>query len=138
MTKLLSAISSPNLHVPQYNFKTRNKVYRIYEQISYNRKDLLDKLNSTLYISCVLSGIENEGDPRNLLLVYDLLHFLLLNFCQASQSSEDLEPFIEDIFDKTSCYFPINFDPPKDDKFKITPEILKAKLKACFLASEHP
>jgi DNA repair/transcription protein MET18/MMS19 len=49
-----------------------------------------------------------------------------------------MEPFIEDIFDKISCYFPINFTPPKDDKFKITPIMLKSKLKSCFLASEHP
>ena len=45
---------------------------------------------------------------------------------------------MEDIFDKISCYFPINFTPPKDDKFKITPLMLKQKLKSCFLASEHP
>ena len=36
-----------------------------------------------------------------------------------------------------SCYFPINFTPPKDDKFKITPETLKLKLKSTFLASDH-
>ena len=36
-----------------------------------------------------------------------------------------------------SCYFPINFTPPKDDKFKITPETLKQKLKQTFLASDH-
>jgi hypothetical protein len=78
---MLTAISSPNLHVPQYNFKTRNRAYQIYEQISCNRKDFLDKLDQTLFISCVLSAIENEGDPRNLLLVFDLIHFLLLNYC---------------------------------------------------------
>ena len=52
--------------------------------------------------------------------------------------SEDIDPFVEDIFDKVSCYFPINFTPPKDDKFKITPEALKSKLRDCFLASNHP
>jgi len=45
--------------------------------------------------------------------------------------------FIEDIFEKVSCYFPINFNPPKNDKFKVTPEQLKAKLKECFGASNH-
>mmetsp|Transcript_5854 Transcript_5854/g.9419 ORF Transcript_5854/g.9419 Transcript_5854/m.9419 type:complete len:108 (+) Transcript_5854:828-1151(+) len=45
---------------------------------------------------------------------------------------------MEDIFDQISCYFPINFNPPKDDKFKITRHDLKAKLKSCFLATEHP
>ena len=135
MTKLLTAISSPNLHLPQYNFKTRNSVYKIYTSISIN-KDLLSKLDSTLLISCILSAIESEGDPRNLILVFDLLHFILLNYCQPPQVTEQIEPFLEDIFDKASCYFPINFQPPKDDKFKITPELLKSKLKQCFLATE--
>lgn len=30
VTKILTQISSPNLHVPQYNFRTRNLVYKIY------------------------------------------------------------------------------------------------------------
>ena len=53
-------------------------------------------------------------------------------------NADQLELTLQDIFDKVSCYFPINFTPPKDDKFKITPLMLKSKLKACFLASEHP
>ena len=46
-----------------------------------------------------------------------------------------IRPFIDEIFDKISCYFPINFVPPKNDKFNITPEILKEKLNRNFLAS---
>jgi hypothetical protein len=34
-------------------------------------------------------------------------------------------------------YFPINFKPPKDDQFKITPQQLKQSLNACFLATDH-
>lgn len=89
VTKLLTSISSPNLHVPQYNFKTRNAVYKIYEMISLNKSDLLEKLDPGLYVSCILSAVEGEGDPRNLLVVYDLLHFILLNFCQ--ENSESIE-----------------------------------------------
>lgn len=65
---------------------------------------------------------------------------MLLNFCQQnskSLSSEQLELFLVDIFDKVSCYFPINFTPPKDDKFKITPSRLQQSLNHCFLATEH-
>jgi hypothetical protein len=60
-----------------------------------------------LFTSCVFSAIENEGDPRNLLLVFDLVHFILLNFYQ--ENVEDNENFVEDAFDKVSIYFPINF-----------------------------
>ena len=89
VTKLLTSISSPNLHVPQYNFKTRSAVYKIYEMMSLNRSDLLEKLDPSLYVSCILSAVDGEGDPRNLLVVYDLLHFILLNFCQ--ENSESIE-----------------------------------------------
>jgi hypothetical protein len=78
---MLTSISSPNLHVPQYNFKTRNLVYKIYELITLNKIDLLDKIDKTLFVSCVLSAIEGEGDPRNLVIVFDLLNYILLNFC---------------------------------------------------------
>ena len=107
-----------------------------------NRSKLLAKTGMPgFYISCVLAAIEGEGDPRNLMVVFDLLQFVLLNFCNSDClviANAVLEPFVEDIFDKVSCYFPINFTPPKDDKFKITPEALKVRLKNCFLACDHP
>lgn len=42
---------------------------------------------------------------------------------------------MDDLFDKISCYFPINFEPPKNDKYQIRPEHLKEKLNRCFTAS---
>ena len=46
-----------------------------------------------------------------------------------------MKPFLDEIFDRISCYFPINFEPPENDKFKITPKELKEKLARCFTAS---
>lgn len=83
--KLITSISSPNLHVPQYNFKTRSEVYKIYETISVLREDLLDKIEPTLFMSCILSSIDGESDPRNLMVVFEMMHFMLLNFCQKDQ-----------------------------------------------------
>jgi len=89
-------------------------------------------------MSCVLSSVDGESDPRNLLVVFDLLNFMLITFCQQNSTIEQdsLQPHLLDIFDKLSCYFPINFKPPKDDRFKITPEELQLKLKNCFLACD--
>lgn len=139
VTKLLTSVSSPNLHVPSYNYKTRSLVYQIYEQFTLERQHLLAKVDDCLYISCVMSAVEGEGDPRNLLYVFELQAFILQSYCQASSKIEEnqLEMFIEDIFEKVSCYFPINFTPPKNDVFKISPAQLKEGLKACFLASGH-
>ena len=85
-----------------------------------------------------MSGIDEEKDPRNLLLTYDLLYMILRQY--ASNTSDlkainTIKPFIDEIFDKISCYFPINFVPPKNDKHLITPAILKHKLARCFLGS---
>ena len=80
-----------------------------------NQETFLNKVDPTQYISAVLSGIQEEKDPRNLIITYDLIYFIMRTFGQ--QKTNLIEPFIEDVFDKISCYFPINFEPPKNDKF---------------------
>jgi hypothetical protein len=70
-------------------------------------------------MSCILSSIDGEGDPRNLVVIFDLISFILVKYC--AKNSEINNQFVVDIFDKISQYFPINFKPPKDDRFKITP-----------------
>ena len=131
--------SSPVLHVPAYNFKTRNVVFKIYQSFLLNRDLILSQLdNQSTYISSVLGGIDEEKDPRNLLITYDLLYFMLREYASSMNdrgSIEMIKPFIDEIFDKISCYFPINFVPPKNDRYQITPEVLKDKLARCFLAS---
>ena len=90
--------------------------------MTVHKSEILSQLDPTLFISCVLSAVDREGDPRNLMVMFDLFHFMLLNYCQRESKIIDpdqLEMFLEDIFDKLSCYFPIEFTPPKDDKFKI-------------------
>ena len=49
-------------------------------------------------------------------------------------SKEAYEGYLEDVFDRVTVYFPINFSPPKNDKFQIQPETLRGKLKQCLLA----
>lgn len=80
VTQLMTANSSPHLHVPQYNFKTREAAYKIFETVSVN-KALAEKVEPSLFMSCVLSSIEGEADPRNLVTVFELINFMLLNFC---------------------------------------------------------
>jgi DNA repair/transcription protein MET18/MMS19 len=127
------------LHVPAYNFNTRNVVFKIYQSFLLNRDTILSQLdNPATYISAVLGGIDEEKDPRNLLITYDLLYFMLREFASNLENKAQIElikPFIDEIFDKISCYFPINFVPPINDKYQITPDILKEKLARCFLAS---
>jgi DNA repair/transcription protein MET18/MMS19 len=88
------------------------------------------------YISAVLTAVEGESDPRSLVIAFDLLKYLLQAYLTKSNcgSQEVYEGYLEDVFDRVTCYFPINFNPPKDDKFKVTSVELKSKLKECFLS----
>lgn len=135
---ILKNCSSPTLHVPAYNQKTRHAVLKIYQAFVLNKDLLLSKVDSSAFIYAVLSGIENEKDPRNLVLSYDLIYLILRIYANNPDDINQtsiIKPFLEDIFDKISCYFPINFVPPKNDKYQITPQLLKEKLNKCFLAS---
>ena len=89
----------------------------------------------------MLSAIEGEKDPRNLLICFDLVHFMLLTYMTPSShlcketAKEVFEQLLESFFDFVACYFPINFRPPKNDTHKITPERLQGLLSKCMLAT---
>ncbi|TNV84344.1 hypothetical protein FGO68_gene12695 [Halteria grandinella] len=129
---IIKYTSSPILHVPAYNFKTRNTVFQIYQQFMVNKLTQHLENQEAMFVASVLSGIDEEKDPRNLLLTYDLIYFIMK---EHGGKKSFILPFIDEIFDKISCYFPINFQPPKNDKYQITPDILKEKLARCFLSS---
>lgn len=48
----------------------------------------MDQVDPTLYISAVLSGIEEEKDPRNLMITYDLIYFILRNNAADTENKE--------------------------------------------------
>lgn len=86
-------------------------------------------------VSAVLTAIEAEKDPRNLILSFELTRLILAKLGNDEASVKTIEPFLEEIFENISCYYPIEFEPPKDDKFRITSKELKDRLNNCFVAS---
>jgi hypothetical protein len=77
---LLKGISSPTIHAPSYNHKTRNAIYRIYQAISLSPGFLSKVGHPVDFISAVLSAIENESDPRSLVISFDLMAFMLQTY----------------------------------------------------------
>ena len=74
----------------------------------------------------VLAAVDEEKDPRNLMISFDLLYFIITEYFQdgcdalGEESNELKEQLHESLFDAISCYYPINFKPPKNNTYKIT------------------
>uniref|UniRef100_A0A674I1L2 MMS19 nucleotide excision repair protein n=1 Tax=Terrapene triunguis TaxID=2587831 RepID=A0A674I1L2_9SAUR len=67
--------------------------------------------------------MDGEKDPRNLLVAFQIVRDLILE-------GYVLGPFVEELFEVTSCYFPIDFTPPPNDPHCIQREDLIVSLRA--------
>ena len=75
-----------------------------------------------------IQSMDGEKDPRNLLVCFQNIQQIVSNL--------QFEAFVEDLFEVTSCYFPIDFTPPPNDPHGISKEDLVLQLRKC-LASTH-
>ncbi|XP_032429798.1 MMS19 nucleotide excision repair protein homolog isoform X1 [Xiphophorus hellerii] len=70
-----------------------------------------------------VQSMDGERDPRNLLLAFQIARNILLR-------GYNMGKFTEELFEVTSCYFPIDFSPPPNDPHGITKEELTQALRA--------
>uniref|UniRef100_A0A673Y7J6 MMS19 nucleotide excision repair protein n=1 Tax=Salmo trutta TaxID=8032 RepID=A0A673Y7J6_SALTR len=70
-----------------------------------------------------VQSVDGERDPRNLLLAFRIAGKIV-------REGYDLGKFTEELFEVTSCYFPIDFSPPPNDPHGITQEELVLALRA--------
>eukprot|EP00743_Colponemidia_sp_Colp-15_P006061 GILK01006515.1.p1 GENE.GILK01006515.1~~GILK01006515.1.p1 ORF type:complete len:1082 (+),score=185.82 GILK01006515.1:34-3279(+) len=84
---------------------------------------------ATEFSAGVIQAVDGEKDPRNLLVSFQCVRETMLVFPESV-----LSPLYEELFDITSCYFPITFNPPANDPNKITGEDLRQGLRQCFVA----
>lgn len=78
------------------------------------------------FVYGVISAMDGERDPRNLLFLFSFLS----NFLK----TVPLGHLVEEMFDVISCYFPIDFYPSKDDPAAVTREDLANALCPCLCA----
>uniref|UniRef100_A0A8C3AZ69 MMS19 nucleotide excision repair protein n=1 Tax=Cyclopterus lumpus TaxID=8103 RepID=A0A8C3AZ69_CYCLU len=69
-----------------------------------------------------VQSMDGERDPRNLLLAFQIAKSIV-------RRGYDLGKFTEELFEVTSCYFPIDFSPPPNDPHGITREELIQMLR---------
>ncbi|KAI4493219.1 hypothetical protein M0802_009507 [Mischocyttarus mexicanus] len=104
----------------------RRNIYKIFITLLQNNFDDLKEMGIG-FVYGVISSIDGERDPRNLILLFNTLP----NFIKEYQ----LGHLTEEMFDVISCYFPIDFNPINADMISITREDLAELLAPCLYAT---
>ena len=81
------------------------------------------------FMAVFISYFDGEKDPRNLMIVFSILHVPMTEW--------DVQGSAQDLFEAVFNYFPITFKPPPDDPYGITAQDLKDRLRDCIAANSH-
>ncbi|XP_044152492.1 MMS19 nucleotide excision repair protein homolog [Bufo gargarizans] len=110
------------VHVQSLMQLDRHTVYRIITNFMNNREEELKSLGADFTFGFI-QVMDGEKDPRNLLVAFQIVQNIITK-------NYSLGPFVEELFEVTSCYFPIDFTPPSNDPHGITREDLILGLRA--------
>ncbi|KAM0786372.1 hypothetical protein ACM66B_001840 [Microbotryomycetes sp. NB124-2] len=105
---------------------SRHTVFLLLDKLLTDSRPALQRMGKE-FISGYCALAEGEKDPRNLMLSFNMVHVILLEF--------DIAQNVEDLFDITFCYFPITFTPPPDDPYGISSQDLIVALRKCLCAT---
>lgn len=95
-------------------------------------EQLMDNKNfGTLYIESYIKVASGEKDPRNLLQSFNLNRVITTKLRDFAAPN-----YAQKLFDILFSYFPITFQPPKDDVYKISNTDLKLALRNALSASD--
>ncbi|MED6256867.1 mms19 nucleotide excision repair [Ataeniobius toweri] len=111
-----------DVHVQSLMLAERACVYNMLINLMESREDELQGLGADFVFGFVQS-MDGERDPRNLLLAFQIAKNIVLR-------RYNMGKFTEELFEVTSCYFPIDFSPPPNDPHGITKEELVQSLRA--------
>lgn len=121
VVKMLQCIFA-EVHVQSMTQSDRHNVFNLFRVLLKVKLDVLKGIAADFVLGFI-QAIDGERDPRNLLVCFANSHIVLREI--------DTSLFIEDFFEVLSCYFPIDFTPPKDNQFAITKEDLVLSLRKC-------
>ncbi|KAM7371137.1 hypothetical protein PAMP_010628 [Pampus punctatissimus] len=110
-----------DIHVQSLMLGERACVYNMLINLMETREAELKGLGADFVFGFVQS-MDGERDPRNLLLAFQIAKSIV-------HQGYDLGKFTEELFEVTSCYFPIDFTPPPNDPHGITREELIQMLR---------
>ncbi|XP_067657510.1 MMS19 nucleotide excision repair protein homolog [Haliotis asinina] len=104
----------------------RHHVYVLLSNLLYKKLAELQKMEGD-FVCGYIQAMDAERDPRNLIIAFQLAQTIIKNF--------SLGVFVEEMFEVTSCYFPIDFNPSAKDPGGITRAELITALRGCLTAS---
>uniref|UniRef100_A0A8C0AF88 MMS19 nucleotide excision repair protein n=1 Tax=Bos mutus grunniens TaxID=30521 RepID=A0A8C0AF88_BOSMU len=110
------------VHVQSLPQVDRHTVYSIITNFMRAREEELKGLGADFTFGFI-QVMDGEKDPRNLLVAFHIVYDLI-------SRDYSLGPFVEELFEVTSCYFPIDFTPPPNDPHGIQREDLILSLRA--------
>ncbi|NWH60553.1 MMS19 protein, partial [Geococcyx californianus] len=110
------------VHVQSLLQLDRHTVYSIITNFMGTREEELKGLGADFTFGFI-QVMDGEKDPRNLLVAFQIVRDLIAK-------NYALGPFVEELFEVTSCYFPIDFNPPPNDPHGIQREDLILSLRA--------
>ncbi|NXJ90790.1 MMS19 protein, partial [Corythaixoides concolor] len=110
------------VHVQSLLQLDRHTVYSIITNFMGTREEELKGLGADFTFGFI-QVMDGEKDPRNLLVAFQIVRDLIAK-------SYALGPFVEELFEVTSCYFPIDFTPPPNDPHGIQREDLILSLRS--------
>uniref|UniRef100_A0A8C3UJB0 MMS19 nucleotide excision repair protein n=1 Tax=Catharus ustulatus TaxID=91951 RepID=A0A8C3UJB0_CATUS len=110
------------VHVQSLMQLDRHTVYSIITNFMSTREEELKGLGANFTFGFI-QVMDGEKDPRNLLVAFQIVRDLIAK-------DYDLGPFVEELFEVTSCYFPVDFTPPPNDPHGIQREDLILSLRA--------
>ncbi|XP_023610630.1 MMS19 nucleotide excision repair protein homolog isoform X3 [Myotis lucifugus] len=110
------------VHVQSLPQVDRHTVYSIITNFMRTREEELKGLGADFTFGFI-QVMDGEKDPRNLLVAFRIVHDLI-------SRDYSLGPFVEELFEVTSCYFPIDFTPPPNDPHGIQRDDLILSLRA--------
>ncbi|XP_039490281.1 MMS19 nucleotide excision repair protein [Drosophila santomea] len=106
----------------------RTKLFHIFRYLTANFKDELQAMAGD-FVYGLINSIDGERDPRNLDLIFSFMPEFL--------STYPLLHLAEEMFEIFACYFPIDFNPSKQDPAAITRDELAMKLTNCLVANNE-
>ncbi|KAL0109927.1 hypothetical protein PUN28_013521 [Cardiocondyla obscurior] len=103
----------------------RRKIYFVLKSLIENKLDDLKSMGPDLVYG-IISSMDGERDPNNLLLLFNMLPHFLKEF--------PLGHLTEEMFEVMACYFPVDFNPSGMENLSISREDLAEKLAPCLCA----